>query len=167
MTPRTPPPGSSLPSSSRCHGVYSKAASDPASRSIASKAAQMLSRKASNHAAAFFLRSASVMGLGDQLLPGKPSVCLSASLNTIAAASATLSERAPGTIGTRMRASAAWWTASGTPALSRPSSRTSVGAKAKPIWEMSLRVVSRTRRPDRACRNASQEAWRVSAARSR
>ena len=49
----------------------------------------------------------------------------SASPNTIAAASATFKDRIPAAMGTRRRASAASWTASGTPAVSRPSSRVS------------------------------------------
>src|SRR6185312_10604494 len=62
---------------------------------------------------------------------GKCSVCRSASPSTSAAASATLSERSPGRIGTRSRASAARCTASGTPAVSRPSSSVSSARKAK------------------------------------
>ena len=48
---------------------------------------------------------------------------------TIAQAIATLSERRPGRIGIVSRASAAAWTASGTPADSRPNSRTSLPVK--------------------------------------
>ena len=51
--------------------------------------------------------------------------CLSASPSTMAPATATLSERRPGCIAMAMRASAAACTCSGTPALSRPSIRTS------------------------------------------
>src|SRR5690606_32199902 len=56
---------------------------------------------------------------------GKPLVCRRASPNTMAAASAMFSERSPGAIGMHKRASAAACTASGAPALSRPSSRMS------------------------------------------
>jgi hypothetical protein len=52
MTPRTPPPPCSSPSVSRSQAMYSNFASEPASRSIASKAAQMPSRSDSNHARA-------------------------------------------------------------------------------------------------------------------
>jgi hypothetical protein len=52
ITPRTPPPGSGLPSSSRCHSMYSNAASEPASRSIASNSAQMRVRRLSNQSRA-------------------------------------------------------------------------------------------------------------------
>src|SRR5208283_6066917 len=54
-----------------------------------------------------------------------PPVCRSASPAAMAAATATLSERRPGRIGIVRRASAAAWTASGTPADSRPNSRMS------------------------------------------
>src|SRR5690606_22133676 len=56
---------------------------------------------------------------------GNPVVCRRASPNTMAAASATFSERSPGAIGTHSRASAAACTVSGAPALSRPRRRMS------------------------------------------
>ena len=63
-----------------------------------------------------------------------------------------------------MRASAAWWTASGTPALSRPSSSVSSGRKAKSGVAVDPRVVSRTRREPRRIRvprqtRQSSRAW--------
>src|SRR5262249_2513821 len=62
---------------------------------------------------------------------GRPPVWRSASPSTMAAASATLSERIPGRIGTLRRASAAAWTSAGTPALSRPSSSRSSAREAE------------------------------------
>lgn len=62
---------------------------------------------------------------------GKPPVWRSASPSTMAAAVATLRDLIPGRIGMRTRTSAAAWTSSGTPALSRPSSRVSEVEKAK------------------------------------
>ncbi len=56
--------------------------------------------------------------------------CRNASPSTMAAATATLSERKPGRIGTATRRSAAACTSSGTPADSRPTISTSPGRKA-------------------------------------
>src|SRR6185369_11954054 len=71
----------------------------------------------------------------------------SASPRASAAARATFSERAPAASGIATRASAAAWTSAGTPALSRPTIRTSSLRKAKPGRATSPRVVSRTSRP--------------------
>jgi hypothetical protein len=57
-----------------------------------------------------------------------PPVCRSASPTAMAQVIATLSERRPGCIGMRSRTSAAACTCSGTPADSRPNSRTSRGS---------------------------------------
>ena len=70
-------------------------------------------------------------GAGGKAPGGKAPVCRSASPRIIAAATATLSERRPGRIGTTMRASAAAWTSSGTPADSRPTRTTSVALESE------------------------------------
>src|SRR5258706_10462046 len=64
---------------------------------------------------------------------GNPFVCFNASPNTMAAAKATLIERNPCRIGIVRRANAASSTSGGTPVLSRPRSRVSPPAKAKPV----------------------------------
>ena len=51
----------------------------------------------------------------------------------MAAAKATFSDRAPGTIGMRRRASARRWTESGTPTLSRPTKSTSLDRNRKAL----------------------------------
>src|SRR3569623_925720 len=67
---------------------------------------------------------------GHERFPVVPAYCRRASPATLAAAMATLSERKPSRIGIRRRVSAARCTASGTPALSRPSITISCGEKA-------------------------------------
>ena len=67
------------------------------------------------------------------LTGGKPAVCLKPSPRTIAAAMATLSDRAGGSMGMVTRASARSWTWGGTPAVSRPSSRVSSGWYVKSV----------------------------------
>src|SRR5476651_59405 len=91
-----------------------------------------------------------------------PEVWRRASLNTIDAAKATLSDRAPFWSGTRRRRPAASCTSSGTPALSRPSSSVSDGSKTTSGKVWAPLVVSRTSRPGgRFRQKAVQEACRV------
>ena len=84
-----------------------------------------------------------------------------------AAASATLSERTPGRIGTRKRLGRLC-TASGTPALSRPEQQRVVGAEGEAMIGASARRRQQDQpRPRGTARNAAQEACRVSVASAR
>ena len=160
MSDMVPPPRSS-PSgpASRCHALRSKrpGASSrcvpESSSSMRSNSPQMRSRSSSNQSARRLLalgegggvgqlggslsrRAHRILrsGEGPRSIPSPP-------------ASATLSERKPFCSGMRNRRSAASCTASGTPALSRPSSSVSSVRKATSGKRSAPDVVSRTSRP--------------------